>query len=54
MRYLDKYMQLLRLLPAIPDLHDIIVEESKEQVNSEEKELEQEDDHVKISSKAMR
>jgi len=54
MRYLDKYMQLLRLLPAIPDLHDIIVEESKEQVNSEEKELEQQNDHVKISSEAMR
>ena len=54
MRYLDKYMQLLRLLPAIPDLPDIIVDESKEQANPEEEALEHEKDPVKIASKAVR
>jgi predicted transcriptional regulator len=46
MRYLDKYIQLLRLLPAIPDLPDIIVDESKSP-------LEHEKDPVKIASKAV-
>ena len=53
MRYLDKYMQLLRLLPAIPDLPDIIVDESKERANPEEEALEHEKDPVKIASKAV-
>jgi predicted transcriptional regulator len=54
MRYLDKYMHLLRLLPAIPDLPDIIVDESKERANPEEDALEHEKDPVKIASKAVR
>jgi predicted transcriptional regulator len=54
MRYLDKYIQLLRLLPAIPDLPDIIVDESKERANPEEEALEHEKDPVKIASKAVR
>src|ERR671922_2917452 len=49
MRYLDKYMQLLRLLPAIPDLPDIIVDESKDRANPEEDALEHEKDPVKIA-----
>jgi hypothetical protein len=54
MRYLDKYMQLLRLLPAIPDLPDIIVDESKDRANPEEEALEQGQDPVKIASNAVR
>ena len=54
MRYLDKYIQLLRLLPAIPDLPDIIVDESKERANPEEEALEHEKDPVKIASNAVR
>jgi predicted transcriptional regulator len=54
MRYLDKYMQLLRLLPAIPDLPDIIVDESKEQSNTEDGEPERDNDPVKIASNAVR
>jgi predicted transcriptional regulator len=54
MRYLDKYMQLLRLLPAIPDLPDIIVSESNEHANTEEEEPEHENDPVKIASNAVR
>src|ERR671911_3130511 len=52
--YLDKYMQLFRLLPAIPDLPDIIVDETKELANSEEEALEQQNDTVKITSNAAR
>ena len=54
MRYLDKYMQLLRLLPAIPDLPDIIVDESREQPNTENGEPERDKNPVKIASNAIR
>jgi hypothetical protein len=54
MRYLDKYMQLLRLLPAIPDLPDIIVDESKQQSNTEDGEPERDKNPVKIASNAIR
>jgi predicted transcriptional regulator len=50
LRYLEKYMQLLRLLPAIPELPDIIDDETKELANSEDKALEQENDPVRITS----
>jgi predicted transcriptional regulator len=53
LRYLDKYMHLLRLLPAIPDLPEIIVDETKELVNSEDV-PEQQNDPVKIASNAAR
>jgi hypothetical protein len=43
-------MQLLRLLPAIPELPDIIDDETKELANSEDKALEQENDPVRITS----
>jgi predicted transcriptional regulator len=51
LRYLDKYMHLLRLLPAIPDLPEIIVDETKELANSEDI-PEQQNDPVKIASNA--
>jgi predicted transcriptional regulator len=54
MRYLDKYMQLLRLLPAIPDLPDIIVDETREQSRTEDNEPERENDPVNIASNAVR
>ena len=53
-RYLDKYMQLLRLLPAIPDLPDIIVDESKVRGNQQDEPLEQENDPVRIASTTVR
>lgn len=53
-RYLDKYMQLLRLLPAIPDLPDIIVDESKVRGNQQDEPLEQENDPVRIASNTVR
>lgn len=53
-RYLDKYMQLLRLLPAIPDLPDIIVDESKVRGNQQDEPLEQENDPVRIASNNVR
>jgi predicted transcriptional regulator len=54
LRYLDKYMQLLRLLPAIPDLPDIIVDESKDRGNHQDEPLEHENDPVKIASNTIR
>lgn len=54
LRYLDKYMQLLRLLPAIPDLPDIIVDESKDRGNQHEEPLEHENDPVRIASNTVR
>lgn len=54
LRYLDKYMQLLRLLPAIPHLPDIIAEESKELENQVDEELEQENNPVKVASNTVR
>lgn len=54
LRYLDKYMQLLRLLPAIPDLPDIIVDESKDGVNQHDEQLEHENDPVRIASNTVR
>jgi predicted transcriptional regulator len=54
LRYLGKYTQLLRLLPAIPDLPDITAEESNARENQADEELEQENDHVKIASNAVR
>ncbi|MDQ3838685.1 MAG: winged helix-turn-helix domain-containing protein [Thermoproteota archaeon] len=54
MHYLDKYMQLLRLLPAIPDLPDIIIDETKEQSRAEDKDPERENDPVNITSSAIR
>jgi predicted transcriptional regulator len=54
LRYLDKYMQLLRLLPAIPDLPDIIVDESKARGNQQDEPLEHENDPVKIASNTVR
>jgi hypothetical protein len=54
MRYLDKYMQLLRLLPAIPDLPDIIVNDSKDQSHPEDGEPERDENPVKIASNAIR
>jgi hypothetical protein len=50
LRYLDKYMQLLRLLPAIPELPDIIDHETKELASSEDEVLEKENDPVRITS----
>jgi predicted transcriptional regulator len=50
LRYLDKYMQLLRLLPAIPELPDIIDDETKELAKSEDKTLEEENNPVRIAS----
>jgi predicted transcriptional regulator len=50
LRYLDKYMQLLRLLPAIPELPDIIDAETKELAKSEDKTLEEENNPVRIAS----
>ena len=50
LRYLEKYLQLLRLLPAIPELPDIIDDETKELANSEDEALEQENDPVRITS----
>ena len=54
LRYLDKYMQLLRLLPAIPDLPDIIVDESKDGGNQRDEPLEHENDPVRIASNTVR
>jgi predicted transcriptional regulator len=54
LRYLDKYMQLLRLLPAIPDLPDIIVDESKDGGNQHDEPLEHENDPVRIASNTVR
>jgi predicted transcriptional regulator len=54
LRYLDKYMQLLRLLPAIPDLPDIIVGESKDGSNQHDEPLEHENDPVRIASNTVR
>jgi predicted transcriptional regulator len=54
LRYLNKYMQLLRLLPAIPDLPDIIVEESKDRGNQQAEALEDENDPVRIASNTVR
>jgi predicted transcriptional regulator len=54
LRYLDKYMQLLRLLPAIPDLPDIIVDESKDGSNQHDEPLEHENDPVRIASNTVR
>lgn len=54
LRYLDKYMQLLRLLPAIPDLPDIIVDESKDGRNQHDEPLEHENDPVRIASNTVR
>jgi predicted transcriptional regulator len=50
LRYLDKYMQLLRLLPAIPELPDIIDDETKEVAKSEDETLEHENNPVRIAS----
>ena len=54
LRYLDKYMQLLRLLPAIPDLPDIIVDESKDRRDQHVEPLEHENDPVRIASNTVR
>ena len=54
LRYLDKYMQLLRLLPAIPDLPDIIVDESKDRGDQHNEPLEDENDPVRIASNTVR
>ena len=54
LRYLDKYMQLLRLLPAIPDLPDIIVDESKGGGSQHDEPLEHENDPVRIASNTVR
>src|ERR671918_2044313 len=54
LRYLDKYMQLLRLLPAIPELPDIIDDETKEQANTGDGEPERDENPVKIASNAIR
>jgi predicted transcriptional regulator len=54
LRYLDKYMQLLRLLPAIPDLPDIIVDESKDGGSQHDEPLEHENDPVRIASNTVR
>jgi predicted transcriptional regulator len=54
LRYLNKYMQLLRLLPAIPDLPDIIVEESKDRGNQQAEALKDENDPVRIASNTVR
>jgi predicted transcriptional regulator len=54
LRYLDKYMQLLRLLPAIPDLPDIIVDESKDRRDQHDEPLEHENDPVRIASNTVR
>jgi predicted transcriptional regulator len=54
LRYLDKYMQLLRLLPAIPDLPDIIVDESRHRGNQHDEPLEHENDPVRIASNTVR
>ena len=54
LRYLDKYMQLLRLLPAIPDLPDIIVDESKDRGDQHDEPLEHENDPVRIASNTVR
>jgi len=54
LRYLDKYMQLLRLLPAIPDLPDIIVDESKDRGDQHNEPLEHENDPVRIASNTVR
>lgn len=54
LRYLDKYMQLLRLLPAIPDLPDIIVDESKDRGDQHDEPLEHENDPVRIANNTVR
>lgn len=50
LRYLDKYIQLLRLLPAIPELPDIIDEDTKDVAKSEDETLTRENDPVRIAS----
>jgi len=52
LNYLDKYMQLVRLLPTVPDLPDIIVHRRHRNrhsgVNEEEEEEEQEQGHEEL------
>jgi len=61
LNYLDKYMQLVRLLPTVPDLPDIIVHRrhrnrhsgANEREEQEHEELQQGNNPVRITSSTL-
>jgi predicted transcriptional regulator len=61
LNYLDKYMQLVRLLPTVPDLPDIIVHRrhrnrhsgANEREEQEHEELQQGNNSVRITSSTL-